>query len=82
MKWDKLPGRVFDMKIEWDLGLVILRIRVPDETRMKNYQPQWERSKKQFRAVDPLGKPLPRQAVHMKKFAPLWRTGYPFHKEG
>ncbi|WP_099209172.1 hypothetical protein [Thermococcus henrietii] len=60
-------------------GFVIVRRH---KIKTKNYQPQWERSKKQFRAVDPLGKPLPRQAVHVKKFAPLWRTGYPFHKEG
>ncbi len=25
---------------------------------ISHYQPHWERSKKQFRAVDPLGKPL------------------------
>ena len=48
--------------------------------RAHNHQPHFERQKKQFRRVDPLGKPLRREAVHPKKFAPLFRSYHPIPK--
>lgn len=42
----------------------IFTFRVPSKSRLHNHQPHFERQKKQFRKVDPLGKPLRRDAVH------------------
>ncbi|NJE60475.1 hypothetical protein [Thermococcus sp. 21S7] len=65
---------------EWRPYALVIRIELPSKNRIHNHQPQWERSKKQFRAVDPLGKPMPRELVKPPKFAPLWRTYHPIPK--
>lgn len=53
---------------------------VRPKSRLHNHQPHFERQKKQFRRVDPLGKPLRRDAVHPRKFAPLFRSYHPIPK--
>ena len=66
------------LALEWWEG-VFRKIVRPTKSQLHNHQPHFEQ-KKQFRRVDPLGRPLRRDAVHPRKFAPLFRSYHPIPK--